>query len=442
MADEPINASEQPARGIKRDDQRRRLLIFLKESSLGVLLGLVFFALLLALLSVGFPEATGLGELVRTRVAGREAPSDLDFGLAPVAFVATLSNVRRDVRDKPASSVIWGTSNAGSPLGDRHAVQSYENSGATIVFGQDNKIELGEKSLIIIRHPRQGRETDRKRAAVLFMSGSVRGHLGAGGDDPEVELLVAGGAIRAVNGENEDADISLSLDSETSTLAVHEGTAEVVWGGETTTVAEGHMVSFDEENAPGTPVLLPRQPELIVPHDGAAYRYRDAPPQIEFEWKPLDDTTEFRVQIARDAGFARPVYDQRQSRTSLVHGNLPAGQYYWRVFARRGPIESPVGVTRELAVGQDGKPPLLEVDLPEGPVTAPTVVLRGSTEPGCRVFISDVRVPTDSEGRFEHELTLRNGYNFVVLQAIDDSGNTAFENRTIIARLSDSERKP
>ena len=69
-------------------------------------------------------------------------------------------------------------------------------------------------------------------------------------------------------------------------------------------------------------------------------------------------------------------------------------------------------------------------------------VVTGETEPGCRVVVDDVVVEADTEGHFELRVTLTNGYNFLVVQAIDAVGNTAFSKHTVIAELTDSTMEP
>ena len=95
-----------------------------------------------------------------------------------------------------------------------------------------------------------------------------------------------------------------------------------------------------------------------------------------------------------------------------------------------------------LTVERDSVAPRLAVDFPSGTVTSARVTVRGATEPGCRVVIGDREAAVGADGRFEHEQTLQPGYNFLVVQAIDSTGNTAFSNHTILADLGSPEAAP
>ena len=146
--------------------------------------------------------------------------------------------------------------------------------------------------------------------------------------------------------------------------------------------------------------------------------------------------------VPEDPDFQRVVYDERLTERSFVHGNLEAGDYYWRVFQQRGPMFSLPAPTRRLTVQRDAVEPPLTVQLPEGTVNEKRIRVRGSTEPSCRVLIGDVAVPVAADGSFEHELTLQHGYNFLVVQAVDPAGNAAFLNQTILADLASPKRAP
>ncbi len=423
-------------------DRRFPFAVYAAELSIGIVAGLALFLFLLWMLQLFFPGATTLGELVRSRrspVRGPAPLADTDDS-RPMAVLAEIHN---DIRDKLASSVVWSVAQRGASLSDGDAVQSYDGSSATIRFDEHNALELGEKSLIVLRKPRRQGTSTRRRASVLFMDGFLRGKLGGVGPERlDLEVLAGGGTVRPHGPGEHPVEIALTLDKDTAALAVREGSAEVVWNDRVTVVPSGHMVTFDPDHAPGVPIALPGRPVLVSPPDAESFRSRAAPPRVSFSWRPVDETSEFTVQIARDPAFAQIVFDRTQEQSSFTHGALAAGDYYWRVRGRRGSIDGPDSRTSRFEIETDQRLPLLRLQLPEEKVLGRTLVIRGETEPGCRVIIGDVTVPTDGSGRFEHSFELRDGYNFIVVQAVDPVGNTAFESRTIVAESPDSERKP
>ncbi len=422
---------------------RRLASVYTAELTIGIGAALGLFLLLLWLLNLFLPVGAGFGDLVRAPQAAQLDDMRLGFDAPDGGPVAVLSAVRRKVRDMPPSSVVWVSSRPGISLSDRHAVQSYADSGASIHFGSRQWLEMDENSVIVVRKPHRVTGSLKRRSSVLFMGGSLRGRLATEHeDDIELEIIAAGGTIRAAGEGTGQADIALVVDSTRSALSVLEGTAEILWGDAVTRVPSGYMVTYEAGQGPGEPVPLPRPPRLLQPRDGAGYRYRHAPPQVTFEWRSSGDAREFRLQIAREPDFRVMIHDEPSAESSFVHGNLAAGVYYWRVFGQRGPVASPPTPARRLIVERDTVEPSLTVELPDGPLMHERLVVRGSTEPDCRVLIEGLAVPVDADGRFEHDLTLRHGYNFIVVQSIDATGNTAFRNRTILADLTSLESEP
>jgi hypothetical protein len=272
------------------------------------------------------------------------------------------------------------------------------------------------------------------------MDGSLRGKLD-GTSTIDVALVAGAGTVRAAAGAPA-ADVELATEDGASAVAVRGGSAELVWNGRVVSVPSGHVVTYDETHAPGVPAALPGPPRLLAPDDGAAFRYRQSPPHVSFEWLSIEDTDGFRLQVARDAAFEQVVYDERLATSAFVHGNLGAGEYHWRVYPVRGPMLGPPSPARRIVVERDRVEPRLHVDVPSGTARTDRLTIRGTVEPGCRVVIGDRAIPVGEDGTFEHAYPLRPGYNFLVVQAIDPTGNTAFSNHTIVADFASPEAAP
>jgi hypothetical protein len=118
----------------------------------------------------------------------------------------------------------------------------------------------------------------------------------------------------------------------------------------------------------------------------------------------------------------------------LLHGNLEAGTYWWRVSSTLGWAESLSSAPRKLEVVEDRVAPELRVEFPASEIDAATVVLHGSTEKGATVFIGEVQVQTDEQGRFDYSLELQRGSSVVVVEALDAAGNTTYRSGVLNAR--------
>jgi hypothetical protein len=75
---------------------------------------------------------------------------------------------------------------------------------------------------------------------------------------------------------------------------------------------------------------------VLIPFHGAI----SPDPQLLLSWYPAPEAVQYRVQIAREPGFAAPVLDTATAAPPVSAGPFAAGNYYWRV----------------QAIGQDGQP--------------------------------------------------------------------------------------
>jgi hypothetical protein len=155
---------------------------------------------------------------------------------------------------------------------------------------------------------------------------------------------------------------------------------------------------------------------------------------VRFEWNERQGCDGYRLVIGRDKDLRDVMFDQRIDTTEFVHGNLPAGGYYWRVSGYSGWIEGSGSEGRRLQLLRDADPPLLQVEFPDGPIHDGIVLLRGTAEPGAEIFVGRRNVAADESGSFEYALNLQRGVNLVVVEAIDSAGNVAYSSELLHAK--------
>ena len=73
--------------------------------------------------------------------------------------------------------------------------------------------------------------------------------------------------------------------------------------------------------------------------------------------------------------------------------------------------------------------------LPDEPVDGSSTIISGLTEPGSEVYVGNERIEIGTEGEFEHALRLDRGINVVVVEAVDNAGNIAYESRLVSAKF-------
>jgi hypothetical protein len=223
--------------------------------------------------------------------------------------------------------------------------------------------------------------------------------------------------------------------NKTSVLSVYRGSAEVLARGRTVRVAANQFVAVDSLRGAGTPATLPGAPGLVAPEGGATYSYRELAPQVEFRWDPVPDVDGYRLLVSRSPEFEGIVVDQRLHATSFTFGAFKAGPYFWRVSALRAGAEGPPSRPRTLVLSNLQRVPNLTVTFPADVVAGNACTIRGQTDPGIRIVVAGDQTEVDVTGHFEHSVTLKRGFNVVVVEAIDRVGNTAYKSKVVEAKF-------
>ena len=130
------------------------------EILLAIGLVLSFFLVFMWILGRSVPRGTSLLDLMRSGDGRAEegSGSEGEVGSGPSGpgdeareTIARLSRVHRDVKDKAADAIAWTASHEGMSLGDYHAVQTFDRSGATITFSESGEMTLGENTLVVLK---------------------------------------------------------------------------------------------------------------------------------------------------------------------------------------------------------------------------------------------------------------------------------------------------
>jgi hypothetical protein len=416
----------------------------MSEVILTVGLVLLFFLVLQTLLGLSFPQGMSLKDLVTSRGTGEMfRPGDRTersfvAGAGIGADIAVLAHVDKKVKHKPFNALTWGETESGMPLARQHAVQTFEKAAATISFDEGSELEMGEKSLIVLKDVESGREGSRRRASLVVLDGELRGRIkGKGRETLAIEVETGSGSTRMAADATAATPTSFSVslnDDGSSIFSVYEGSAEVTSEGKTVVVESNEVVKVEKAQQPEAPRPLPTPPQLTDPPDDAVFYYRSQPPHIHFKWSEQADSDSYYYTLARDPEFKETVFKGRLTESHLMHGNLEEGTYYWRASGVRADLLGSPSRARRLRVLRDAEAPLLRIDAPEPITSEDTVLITGAVDPGTRVFVSHEEVTVRGTGEFEYTLHLQRGLNLVVIEAIDKVGNTAYQSHLVRAR--------
>ena len=425
----------------------RFLVAWGAEILLAVGLVLSFFLVFMWILGRSVPRGTSLLDLMRSGDSRGEetsgGPGQIDSGTGGSGddareAVARLSRIHRDVKDKAAAAIAWTASREGMSLGDYHAVQTFDRSGATITFSESGEMTLGENTLVVLKRSEPLTSRNRRLASLIVVGGELHGTIASSRDAPvSMEIVAASKSVRVLSGAGPlaPAEFSVRVDEgASSTFTVFKGSAEVTSEQGTLIVAPNQAVTVDRTGSLGAPREIPPPPVLLEPEQGARLTFRASRSRMHFAWSGAGENDLYALAVARDPEFRDVVDSELLLTPEFILGNLRAGTYYWRVGTRRGDLEGPYGAARQFRITRELREPSLEVAFPGRVVTTPQIVVAGFAQPGARVFVNNEEAPIDPSGRFSRVVTLQRGVNMVVVEAIDAAGNVAYRSETIDAR--------
>jgi hypothetical protein len=251
----------------------------------------------------------------------------------------------------------------------------------------------------------------------------------------EVEVATAAGTTRVASPDvDEETAFNVTVNEDrSSTFSVSEGAAEITAEGETVKLRANQAVTVGVSEPPGDVVVLPPPPRSIQPAEETVYHYRSRPPLVRFRWEGETSCDSYRFDLALDEGFTEMVQRERVRETEFTHGNLKPGEYHWRVTCTRDDVDSLAGPAGRFRLEKDPEPPELLVKLGE-PSSTGEIAISGRTEPGSQVFIADRAVAVDGSGEFRHVMQLDRGLNVVVVEVVDEAGNTAYRSEIVNAK--------
>lgn len=416
----------------------------------GPLMVLVSSALLCALLLLVFRNLasgslrSGEDENAAGASVARAPAYEGGSGATASLHVATLLRLHGRVEVRYAGSPAWTEARPDLALHGGDAVQAARRASALLRLEANDHLELGERSLIVF----DAGIADRFAGGAFarrgtLLEGSISGTLGgAQGDAVPFELAVAGGALMltpaaAAGGEvrfhvsrNPDETTSIALFSGRALYAPAGGTAQTILDGSALTVDAGGQVV-----ARGP---LAKAPAPAQPAADAEVAYRDVPPRIAFAWQPVGAAERYRLRVARDREMTDIVLDERVAGTSFTLSDLHAGDHWWSVSALDGWNEGHASAARRLRITRDARPPVLVLEeIPPFAADDGSIVVRGRTEPGARVYVQGDVVATAADGSFATVVEVPPGASLVVVEAADAVGNVAYRSQIVSPRAAE-----
>ena len=406
-----------------------------------VLMALFCFLGFLLVLKLLFPSGTPLSVLLKG-AGPRQSPRARNYlpeGESVEPFAASLTRFNNSVKAKGSGDIAWSDARQNMQLYNRDAVQTAKDSSAVISFDPSNSLEMASNSLVIVKSLTKDKARNERKSVLLVIDGALRGTLtGSGKDAVQVEMALPAGFARvnARKGADGSADFTVRVNPDkSSTVTVYRGVAELTARGKTVRVGANLSSTVSLTGQPSNPRGLLAAPEPTLPAAAASIGYRDLPPKIRFSWQGPAEASGYRLLLAGDPGFQKPIIDEKLGQAGYSHGNLRQGEYFWKVTTLDGWVEGRSSAVRRFRVVQDREPPELRVQFPPPVLQGREFLLRGSTEPGAELFINHLPEPTGARGEFARQLLFQHGVNLITVEAVDAAGNISYKTHKVLSQF-------
>lgn len=246
----------------------------------------------------------------------------------------------RSVQRKFSRAAVWGGLEQNTPVYNNDALRTEEQSEAVVVLNDGTRIEVGERSMIVLN-------VSDDSSGITFVRGALRVRndaVGAGGktDTPARQIKITTGN-KTVQAQNGDVELTGGKGKEVAVL-VKKGKASLTVGGEKKDLEKNQQATVSATNKievkPLT--LIP-----LTPSSGERYYLRGSRRNTAFTWRKAE--TAVRFQVARSRDF-RALVAQSRSTTGSASANLGGGVYYWRLTARDKRGKTAFSETRRITI--------------------------------------------------------------------------------------------
>ncbi len=280
--------------------------------------------------------------------AGRAQNRRIAFRLAGAGPTpdALLTSVLPQVKARPAKVPEWKPAALGQPLFRLDEVATAEKAGAELTFRDQSVLRLRERSMAIVLGDEATRPTPGK-GTVQLVQGEAHlalAELRAGALTVDTPAAAVAARSRALVIDVDPAQMSR--------VSVHQGSAQVAAAGATVRVKEGEGTRVAKGRRPEAPAPLPAAPRWAG--DGAVARAaRPGGAEVPLAVGPVPGAVRYRLEVAADEAFSRPVLFQDSEGPQLRAAGLAPGTYHARVSARdaRG-LQGPPSAARAVTVAE------------------------------------------------------------------------------------------
>lgn len=376
--------------------------------------------------------------LARVGLELTQGAREVAIGRLPVARAAVVRGVRNKVLYRAADAVAWGEAKVDMNLFDSDRIATKARSEAIVAFDEDNEMRVEANSVLVVESLAQSKTEQTLSMTLSLPEGGFRSRI-ARSDNHNVKLRInlpsADILVDTARIGGGEADIAAHVEpGAADRVAVYSGEAEVVApSGERLTLRSNEFTEVAPDGSLTEVRALPSAAIILLPGRDATVYVSEQRPEVTFKWKRVDECAAYRLELARDADFLDELLDERITRGRFTYGNLEPGSYLWRMSCLDDAgLQGHYSDVTHFEVVEDNDAPQLDVLSPavNAVVDGAQLEARCKTEPGVSVFINGEEAKADGR-EFARVVTLAQGVNTLVFEAIDEAGNVMYNSRLV-----------
>jgi lipid-binding SYLF domain-containing protein len=257
-------------------------------------------------------------------------------------FEGSIAKIHRTVQMRAGSELAWSGAKLGRAVHQEDAIQTLAEASVVVEVKNRGDISIGENSLVVFEANANDAFMAAGTAVASVTRGELTGRLKAGADNDVLGIRLPNATVRLQGvSPGQPADFNLQVNRDKSaSIVILRGKAQVRAHNGVTKLGSGEGLQISADGGRAERQSIPAVPVLVEPVANQVIVYHKEPPKVLFRWQSGTPVDDYHFVLAKDRELRDTIADEHLSDGSYIRADLRSGDYYWKVTARRGWLES------------------------------------------------------------------------------------------------------
>jgi lipid-binding SYLF domain-containing protein len=257
-------------------------------------------------------------------------------------FEGSIAKIHRTVQMRAGGELAWNGAEVGRAVHTEDAIQTLAEASVVVKVKNRGDISIGENSLVVFEANANDTFMAARTAVASVAHGVLTGRLKAGADNDVLGIRLPNATVRLQGvspGQAADFNLQVNRDKSAS-IVILRGKAQVRARNGVTKLGSGEGIRISADGGRAERQSIPAVPVLVAPVANQVIVYHKEPPKVLFRWQSDTPVDDYHFVLAKDRDLRDTLADERLSDGTYIRADLRSGDYYWKVTARRGWLES------------------------------------------------------------------------------------------------------